>query len=116
MKANFFDYIKPTNFLPRFCGIEITAMVRHKMRGIDGNGKPIDFTAAEKKKINQGVAQFAKYFFDPKAGLTLQDLVNEPALFKNQYIQLVDGKGIYEDVEATTGQLVVVYRVGQGRS
>ena len=32
----------------------------HKMRGIDGNGKPIEFTPDDKKAIIAGLKQMAK--------------------------------------------------------
>lgn len=36
--------------------------VKHKMRGTDGNGKPIDFTDEEKKQIAEAVQKQAKDF------------------------------------------------------
>lgn len=35
-------------------------MYKHKMRGIDGNGKKIDFSEKEKKEIVKAVNQFAR--------------------------------------------------------
>lgn len=32
----------------------------HKMRGIDGNGKPIEFTRADRDAINTGVRALSK--------------------------------------------------------
>jgi hypothetical protein len=34
---------------------------KHKLRGVDGNGKQIDFSADEKKEIIEGVKNYAKY-------------------------------------------------------
>ncbi len=31
----------------------------HKMRGVDGNGKPIEFTGEDKKEIKAGIKQMA---------------------------------------------------------
>jgi len=54
-------YISLRQFLPDFCGIECTNMVRHKMRGIDGNGNKIGFTKDEKIKIRKGRIALNKY-------------------------------------------------------
>jgi hypothetical protein len=52
---NIFKYIKASQFLPDYCGIEYNVTTRHKMRGTDGNKKPIDFTDEEKKAIKGGL-------------------------------------------------------------
>lgn len=31
----------------------------HKMRGVDGNGKPIEFTEEDKKQIKAGIKQLS---------------------------------------------------------
>ena len=31
----------------------------HKMRGVDGNGKPIEFTDEDKKQIKSGIKQLS---------------------------------------------------------
>lgn len=31
----------------------------HKMRGVDGNGKPIEFSTEDKKEIKNGIKQMA---------------------------------------------------------
>jgi hypothetical protein len=36
------------------------SMVKHKMRGKDGNKKPIDFTESEKQQIIEAVEKFAR--------------------------------------------------------
>lgn len=54
-----FKFIRASLFLPEFCDIPFTAMTRHKMRGRDGNGRPVDFTDQEKKKIAAGVKKWA---------------------------------------------------------
>lgn len=48
------NYISMRKFLPKFCGMEYTMMVRHKMRGKDGHNRPIEFTKQEKEKIRKG--------------------------------------------------------------
>jgi len=45
-------------------------MISHKIRGIDGNRKPISFTKAEKLKIQQGRIKLNKY---------LQNVLKDPA-------------------------------------
>ena len=49
-----FKYVKATTFLPTYCGMKLTPMIKHKMRGKDGNGKPIDFTDQERAAIYRG--------------------------------------------------------------
>lgn len=55
----YFKYIKAIHFLPDYCGITHTPYVQHKIRGIDGNGKEIEFTDDEKKKIRAGVKKLS---------------------------------------------------------
>jgi hypothetical protein len=57
-----FKYVSATKFLPQFCGIKITPTIRHKIRGLDGNNKPIDFTEKEKGQIIAGVKKFYHRF------------------------------------------------------
>lgn len=56
-----YKYVSMAKFLPDFCGIEYTNMIRHKMRGMDGNGKKIGFTKDEKIKIQNGRIALNKY-------------------------------------------------------
>lgn len=50
--------IRIESFLKQYCsGI---SNVKHKLRGKDGNNKPIDFSETEKSEITQGLQKFAK--------------------------------------------------------
>jgi len=52
-KALFQKYIKGTNFFPDYApGVTNPT---HKMRGIDGHGQTIDFSADDWKKIRDGI-------------------------------------------------------------
>lgn len=112
-KRKLFDYINATQFLP-FCGIPLTAMTRHKIRGKDGNNKAVDFSADEWQKIEQGIKKLVKQFAG-SGELTLQDLMDDRAWQWGNEFKLKNGNGLYSDVEATTGALVVIYRAGKGR-
>jgi hypothetical protein len=46
---DFFKYISAKHFFTDYCN-EVKNFT-HKMRGVDGNQKPIDFTDADKKEI-----------------------------------------------------------------
>lgn len=110
---NIFDYVNATTFLPTFCGIPITSMTRHKLRGKNGNGKPVDFTPEEKQKILAGVEKFYKRFAKPGT-LTLQDLIDNKNLLSTSFFKLKNGVGVYYNVKPTSGALVVVFRAGMG--
>jgi len=56
----YFKYIKASNFLPEFCGIENSTTTYHKIRGLNGNKKPVDFTDAEKAQIRKGLKKLVK--------------------------------------------------------
>jgi hypothetical protein len=45
-----FDFCKGSALLPR-AGIEYNTTAKNKMRGLDSNGKPTDFTDEEKRRI-----------------------------------------------------------------
>lgn len=47
-------------FLKTYCNIPTTPMVLHKIGGTDGNGKEIEFSDAEKKKIGTGLRQLSR--------------------------------------------------------
>lgn len=48
--AALFEFVKASQVLP-LAGIEYNTTAKNKMRGIDSNGKPTDFSDEEKKKI-----------------------------------------------------------------
>lgn len=115
-KRAIFEFINAKEFLPFFCGIPMSAMTKHKMRGKDGNGKPVDFTTEEWDKINDGVGRFHKKFYNKGSQeLTLQDLIDDQAWKQTHIFKLAKGVGMYVDVEPTTGALCVIYRAGKGR-
>lgn len=50
-------------FIPEYVDstvIKYDSSTRHKMRGIDGNGKPISFSPEEKLAIRNGLKKFLK--------------------------------------------------------
>lgn len=53
------EFIKMENFLPKYCGIEITTRIRQKRAGLDSAGKPLDFSDDEYKKIGAGIKRLA---------------------------------------------------------
>lgn len=53
-----FKVIVAKQFFENYCP-EITN-VKHKLRGTDGNGSPIDFTPEDKKKIKAGIQKLSK--------------------------------------------------------
>jgi hypothetical protein len=55
-----FTIIRASEFLPKYAGIEFTAMTKHKLRKLDGHNKPCDFTVQERKKINRGLVKLIK--------------------------------------------------------
>lgn len=50
--------INAAYFFPKFTKVK---NFKHKLRGIDGNGKPIDFSADEKNEIKKGVQSLADF-------------------------------------------------------
>jgi len=66
-----FKYVVAAHFLPKYCGIIVTSRVKQKLRGIDGNGKPITFTAEEQMQIRQGLKKLAAEY--NKAGSLVQE-------------------------------------------
>lgn len=53
-----FKYIVAKYFFEKYA--PSVKMVKHKLRGIDGNGNAIDFTEADKKAIEKGLSKFTK--------------------------------------------------------
>lgn len=51
-------FIKAEPFLKEYC--PSVKNVKHKLRGVDGNKKPIDFSDNEKAEINKGLKRFSK--------------------------------------------------------
>lgn len=51
-------FIKLEPFIKEYCP-DVTN-IKHKLRGVDGNKKPIDFSETEKAEINKGLKKFAK--------------------------------------------------------
>lgn len=109
-KRKLFDLINATQFLP-FCGIEMTAMTRHKIRGLNGNSKPVDFSADEWQKIEKGIQKMAKKF-SGTTELTVQDIIENPV--SGHYFKVKNGRGIYAKAESTTGTLAIIYRAHKG--
>lgn len=48
-----FEIIKASKFFPQY--VPEVKNWKHKIRGIDGNNKPIQFSDAEKEKIKKGI-------------------------------------------------------------
>lgn len=53
-----FQYIAAKYFFPDYAP-EVKNYT-HKMRGLDGNGKEIEFTAEDKKAVKAGIKKMAK--------------------------------------------------------
>lgn len=53
-----FQYIKAAKFFPKYC--PSVRNWKHKLRGVDGNGKEISFNDAEKKLIKEGLKRLFK--------------------------------------------------------
>lgn len=53
-----FQYISAKSFFPEYAP-EVKNYT-HKMRGIDGNGKEIEFTKEDKKAIKSGIRKMTK--------------------------------------------------------
>lgn len=51
-----FDIIKAAKFFPKYAP-EVKNW-KHKLRGKDGNKKPIDFSKEDKQMIKQGIRSF----------------------------------------------------------
>lgn len=47
-----FDFIKAANFFPNYA--PQVRNWKHKLRGVDGNKKPITFSEDDRKQIKQG--------------------------------------------------------------
>lgn len=47
-------FIKLNKFFEHYCDIKYIGYIKHKVRGKDSAGNPIDFTPAEKRKIRKG--------------------------------------------------------------
>jgi hypothetical protein len=56
--TKYFGEINATAFFSKY--LPNVKNVKHKMRGIDGNGNPIDFSDTEKKEILKALAQMCK--------------------------------------------------------
>ncbi|MBS1641034.1 MAG: hypothetical protein JSR11_01030 [Bacteroidetes bacterium] len=50
--------INASFFFPKFTTIK---NYKHKLRNVDGNGKPIDFSADEKKQIKEGLRSMVQF-------------------------------------------------------
>jgi hypothetical protein len=48
-----FDFIKAARFFPKYA--PQVKNYKHKLRGTDGNNKPIEFTAQDRKSIRSGI-------------------------------------------------------------
>lgn len=52
-----FKYIKAAQFFPAYApGVKNW---KHKLRGVDGNGKPISFTEADRENIRKSITYMA---------------------------------------------------------
>ncbi len=57
-KEEFFKIVPARQFFTKYCtGI---TNYYHKLRGFDGNKKPIDFTAEDKKQMQKCAAKLSK--------------------------------------------------------
>jgi hypothetical protein len=52
------ELIKMERFIAKYCPSISNA--KHKLRGVDGNKKPITFNELEKKQIKKAIAKFAE--------------------------------------------------------
>lgn len=56
-----FELVKASKFFERYAtGV---SNYKHKLRGIDGNGKPIEFSKDDKKVIVKGLKEMFKDLF-----------------------------------------------------
>lgn len=53
-----FDYIKAAQFFPKYCPDIINW--KHKLRGKNGRGNPVEFTDQENRKIKSGLKKLFK--------------------------------------------------------
>ena len=60
-------FLKLQSFIPEYTDLEYSVAFRHKMRGIDGNKKPTEFTPEDKAEILKGVHKLAKELLELKA-------------------------------------------------
>lgn len=63
-KDQFFKIIKANNFFTQYCPGVVN--YKHKLRGIDGNKKPIDFTAEDKELMKKAALKLGGKFTDVK--------------------------------------------------
>lgn len=52
------EFLRLERFIHAYC--PTITNVKHKLRGIDGNKKPIEFSDAEKKLIEKALKTFSK--------------------------------------------------------
>lgn len=63
-KDQFFKIVKAYNFFETYCpGVK---NFTHKLRGVDGNKKPIDFTDEDKEMMKKAAAKLGAKFSDIK--------------------------------------------------
>lgn len=53
-----FNYIKADTFFPKY--LPHIKCYKHKIRGKNGRGNPVDFSAAEKAEIKAAIKKMAK--------------------------------------------------------
>jgi len=59
-KEQFFELVRASQFFPVHCpGVK---RYYHKMRGVDGNGQPLDFTPEDKKAMREAAKKLGKEF------------------------------------------------------
>lgn len=63
-KDQFFSLIIAKEFFTKYC--PDIPNYKHKMRGVDGNRKPIDFTAEDKAKMRKAAEKLGGKFKDVK--------------------------------------------------
>lgn len=56
----FKSVIKVSTFLEVYCGMKSNSYQRKKAMMVDSQGQPIDFSAEEYKKINEGIKALKK--------------------------------------------------------
>jgi hypothetical protein len=62
-KDEFFKLVPARQFFTKYCPIP---NYYHKLRGFDGNKKPIDFTEDEKQKMKKAAAKLGQHLQDVK--------------------------------------------------
>jgi hypothetical protein len=63
-RDQFFKVVKAYNFFETYC--PKISNFQHKLRGFDGNKKPIDFTDEDKKIMKEAAAKLGGKFNDVK--------------------------------------------------